>query len=610
MELVNFVIIQDIIENEVDKSLYSLSTEFAREANRKDGSYTEEERNILGLFRNITSMMLTPKSNNEPFQPFIQMADGRRSALPADLSQNELATLAGLLDRINHVALKARVYDLLWICSKPKKIIHAQCAIDFYIKDGIRPDTWRHTGKKEIERAYRLAKQINDIERITKIEKALICSFNNEAEDFVDISFSVAELIEKLNALKEYNLKIAERLETIASFLKSKGNFKDAIRYFELSSRKYKKGSKEDKHVDTLVQAAESYALDAENYFNMGGGAKLIANSLFENAIHAYRKVPAKYRNEYSIDEQISKLRHSLNETGKHTLNEMGLFQTPIEVAEDVAEEVAQRSKEHVSGKNSVYEALVYFSGVCSIDKYDSLMEIEKESMSNSFFSSFFGSIQYASDGRVIAKTPSVGLGDNKESVNDIIFDNMIRTFSRNIQLNVKLVIVPALRQILVEHNFSKNFIFEMCDYSPLIPKSSVNLISHALWLGLEFEFSTAIHIIAPQLEKIVREQLKKAGAHTTHLDKNGIEHENGLSTLLDMPEALEVFGQDHLFELKALFTNSIGPNLRNEVAHGLLTDNAAYSEAPIYAWWMLMRMTIHSIILSSEERSTYDGTY
>ncbi|MCJ8351974.1 DUF4209 domain-containing protein [Moritella sp.] len=599
MELCNLVFLQNIIENEGDNSLQSLSTVFGREASREDRSYVEEERELLVLFRNITSMMLTPKSNNEPFQPLMQMADGRRSALPADLSQNELTILADIVERIGHVAIKARIYDLLWICCKPRKPLNAKCAIDLYANGGVRPDTWRHTGKKEFERAYRLARQLNDAERITSIENELIYSFNNDAEDFVDITYSIAELIENLNALKEHNLNIAERLESFGSSLKSKSHFKDAIRYFELSSRKYKKGLNEDKRVDTLVQAAESYALDAENQFNLGGGSKLLANSLFETAIHAYRKVPAKYRDEYSIDERISNLRHSLNESGKHTLNEMTLVQTPIEGAE----EVAQLSKEHVAGKNSEYEALVYFSGICNIEKYDSLMEIEKKSMNTNFLSSFFGSTQYASDGRVIAKTPSVGLGDNQESVNATLFDNMVRTFSHNTELNVKLSILPALHQILSEHNFSKRFIFEMCDYSPLIPKSSVNLISHALWLGLELEFSTAIHIIAPQLEKIVREQLKEAGGHTTHLDKNGIEHEKGLSTLLDMPESLEVFGQNHLFELKALFTNSIGPNLRNEVAHGLLSDSAAYAEAPIYAWWMLIRMTIHSIILSSEEK-------
>jgi len=397
MELDDLGFLQNIIENKGDKSLQSLSTEFAREGCREDRAYTVEEQNVLSLFKNITSMMLTPKSNNEPFQPLMQMADGRRSALPADLSHNELTILTSLVERINHVALKARVYDLLWICCKPKKPSDAKCALDFYIKDGIKIETWRHSGKKEIERAYRLARQLNDRERITQIEEIIIASFNNDAEGFVDIAYSIAELVENLNALKKHNLNIAERLESLGTSLKSKGHLKDAIRYFELSSRKYKKSLNEDKHVVTLVQAAELYALDAEKHFNLGAGSKLIANSLFDIAIQAYRKVPAKYRDEYSIDERISKLRHGLSESGEHTLNEMGLFQTSIEGAD----EVAQLSKSHVAGKDSEYEALVYFSGIFNVDKYDSLMEKEKKSMSSNFLSSFFGSTQYASDGRV-----------------------------------------------------------------------------------------------------------------------------------------------------------------------------------------------------------------
>lgn len=73
MELGDFVFLQNIIENEGGESLQSLSTEFGREANREDAFYTEEERKLLALFRNVTSMMLTPKSNNEPFQPVMKM---------------------------------------------------------------------------------------------------------------------------------------------------------------------------------------------------------------------------------------------------------------------------------------------------------------------------------------------------------------------------------------------------------------------------------------------------------------------------------------------------------------------------------------------------------
>jgi len=203
----------------------------------------------------------------------------------------------------------------------------------------------------------------------------------------------------------------------------------------------------------------------------------------------------------------------------------------------------------------------------------------------------------------VIAKTPAVGLGDHKKMSQSALEDKIVRDFAHTLDRSVKYSIWPALNQLLLEHTISRRFVFELCDYSPLVPKDNINLISQAIWLGFELDFSNAIHMIAPQVEKIVRMQLKEVGAHTARLDNDGIEHENGLSTLLDMPEAKKIFGADLLFELKAVFTDSIGSNLRNEVAHGVLTDNAAFGTAPVYAWWMLLRWIIHSVIATNKSK-------
>lgn len=604
MEFNDIEIIENIINEVGDKSLNHLSSAFGREAESEKDNFPEEIRKLLRLLKDVTSMMLTPRSNNEPFQALIQMADGRRSALPCDFSLDDLSTLSKIIDMLHHKPLRARIGDLLWVCNKPKSPAHAKTAIDCYISAGINPTTWLHTGKKEFERAYRLIKLLRDSERLEKIEKYLVDAFNTDTDEFIDIAHSIADLVVEVGALKYFTLDIAERLEALGLKFMSSDSFQNAIRHFQLSSRMYKKMSNESKYIYNLVKVADCYAQDAEKNFNSGKGAKLISSGLFESAIHAYRKVPKNFREEYSIDQKISMLRHKLNEAGRHTLDEMAAFRTPLEGAD----EVVAASKSHVSSKSSEYEALVYFSGVCNIPDYASLKQREKENMSQYFLSSLFGSTQYSSDGRVVAKTPSIGFSDDQDSFDVALGDKMVRAFSHEVGLNVQLSIIPALQQILSEHTFSKNFVFEMCDFSPLVPKSNVNLVANAIWLGFELDFSTAIHLIAPQIEKIVREQLKKHGAHTTHIDKNGIEHENGLSTLLDMQEAVAVFDQDKLFELKALFANSIGPNLRNEVAHGLLTDNAAYSASPVYAWWMLLRMVIHSIIVSSEESNEADN--
>lgn len=604
MEFTGFEILENIIKEVGEKSLNHLSSAFGREAESEKDNLSEESRKLLRLFKDVTSMMLRPRSTNEPFQALMQMADGRRSALPCDFSLNDLNTLSKIIDIIQHKPLKARIGDLLWICNTPKNPDHAKTAIDCYIAAGINPTTWLRVGKNEFERAYRLAKLLRDSERLAKIEQHLVDAFNTDTDEFIDIAHSIADLIVEVDALKDLTSDIAERLEILGLKFMSSDNFQNAIRHFQLSSRKYMKVSNESKYIYTLVKAADCYAQDAEKQFNSGKGAKLISSALFESAIHAYRKIPKKFREEHSIDKTISMLRHKLNEAGRHTLDEMGTFRTPLEGAD----EVVAASRSHVSGKISEYEALVYFSGVCRIPDYASLKQTEKENMSQYFLSSLFGSTQYSGDGRVVAKTPAVGFSDDQESVDVALDDKMVRSFSHGVGLNVQLSIIPALQQILSEHNFSKSFIFEMCDFSPLVPKSNVNLVANAIWLGFELDFSTAIHLIAPQIEKIVREQLKKYGAHTAHFDKKGIEHENGLSTLLDMQEAVAVFGQDKLFELKALFANSIGPNLRNEVAHGLLTDSAAYSVSPVYAWWVLLRMVIHSIIMPSEESNEDDN--
>jgi len=62
------------------------------------------------------------------------------------------------------------------------------------------------------------------------------------------------------------------------------------------------------------------------------------------------------------------------------------------------------------------------------------------------------------------------------------------------------------------------------------------------------------------------------------NLDKDGIENENGMSTLIGLPEAEQVFGKDLVFEFESLFCNAFGPNLRNELAHGLLHENSCNS--------------------------------
>ena len=127
-------------------------------------------------------------------------------------------------------------------------------------------------------------------------------------------------------------------------------------------------------------------------------------------------------------------------------------------------------------------------------------------------------------------------------------------------------------------------------------------LLGYALWLGFERNFGNAIHLLCPQLEHIVRTQLKDYGAQTSNIDSHGVEEPTSLNTLISLPEAKQLFGDDLVFEIKSVFTDSLGFNLRNEVAHGLLSDRSASSFQNIYAWWMVVRLVIRSIAMRNRE--------
>ena len=74
-------------------------------------------------------------------------------------------------------------------------------------------------------------------------------------------------------------------------------------------------------------------------------------------------------------------------------------------------------------------------------------------------------------------------------------------------------------------------------------------------------------------------------------MDSEGIQEEYSLRRLLyEIPEVREFFGEDLLFDLRGLLHERFGSNLRNRLAHGLVTDSEfLHSGASVYAWWLVL---------------------
>lgn len=575
-------------------------------ANEKKDVGHESQAFILELLACASSMMLSPSSINEPFSPrFQDFQAGRRSSLPEDFTSEELNFFESILDDISDAWLKARLADLLWLCKRPRNPVHARVAIESYVLNPIDSETWRRDIDDCWERAARIAQQIRDFNKLEEIKSQLFASFSIEHPGCTFMPLWLASLMDRLRIDRDYRNDIAPRLFQLGSELKNSGDFNAARSYFELAAKKYQQIEDDNGRLDSLIAIAECFEKEADS---RASGSNMVANSFYENSIQAYRRIPAKFRNAYGVDEKIQSIREKIAVTGKASLDELRLVQTPdIDISEMV-----KMSRNHVSKKSSLQEALMCFAGLNDGPDYQRLADDVKECMQKSPLSSIIGSTHYCRDGRVVAKTPPANLlaGEEDPANQAVLHRQIHQHFEMETQLVVKSQILPALRQILMEHRVTKSFLEAFCRHSPIVPKDRLHLFSFALWLGFEYDFGNAIHLLCPQIEHIVRVQLKKVGAHTSNLDPYGIETECGLSTLMDLPEISEVFGENQIFELKSVFTEALGFNLRNEVAHGLLNDDNSSSISAIYAWWMMLRLVVDSILngnLSNETKQSID---
>lgn len=552
-----------------------------------------EHSKTLELLARAASMMLTPSSINEPFKAYYHdFQAGRRSTLPEDFTEDELAFFDEIISDINEPWLKSRLADILWLLKRPRNIEYAKLAITSYISLPIDGATWVCDVNKCWERVTRLCIQIKWLEKLKEIKVNLFSAFCLEYPTDRFMKLWIAELLDNLRIDNDFINEIALSLQKTATNLQNQSDFHSAIQYFELASKKHKQYSNDKGWLVCLIGVAECYQLEADS---RSGDSNMVSNSFYEKAIKAYRRIPTKHRNTYGVEDKIRSLREKITATGQASLSEMGMVRTPgIDISD-----MMKQSIEHVANKQSSEEALMYFTGLFNGADCQELEVNAKKTMQGSFLSSFFGSIQMSSDGRVVAKTPAMNLNaDEDNSVNKAVLHRQIQQqFSIEVQLVVEGQILPALRQLLMEHRFTKEFLTAICNHSPIVPQNRDELLGYALWLGFEYEFGAAIYLLCPQVEHIIRTQLKDAGAHTSNLDKEGIENENGLSTLMDLPEAHKLFGDNLTFEIKSVFTDPLGFNLRNEVAHGLLDDNTSSSIHTIYAWWMVLKLVITSIM-------------
>ncbi len=547
---------------------------------------------VLWLLADACSMMLSPSSQNEPFKAFMVMG-GQRSVIPDDLNDIDIGFFADVVDAIDDIWLKARLADLVWLKKIPRDASFALKAIDAYRSMPLDVETWIRGGRDCWPRAINLVRMLKAGagDRLVQMEALIIDAFNAATRTDGFLGLWLADLLKSNGLARTHRADLAKKLETLSREFDGEGDLYRARKYFSVAAEWYGAGQNVAKSAEMTASVAECWVKEAIAQVSSSSPRHMVAASFYENAIQTYRTIPQKERAAHRMDERIAELRTHLNDSGQKSLGEMVVIRTP---GVDISQ-LVENARNLVAGK-PLQEALLSFANIHQGENVESLRKRVLERMREFPLQFLSAATVMSCDGRVIAKRPAMGWGSELTASDEIaIRSEMIRDYGILVGVVVQGDIWPAHEVLLLEHRLREADFIELARHSPIIPQDRTGLWGKALFAGYERDFVTALHILIPQIEHMVRVHLKQAGAKTTNLAKDGVQNENGMSTLMDLPEAEQVFGKDLAFELRSLFCDAFGPNLRNELAHGLLDESACRLPYAIYAWWLALRLTFNT---------------
>lgn len=555
--------------------------------NTSDKEGDLELKQSLLILSNICSLILNLRNKDNPFEPLITIAkNNEHTFFPIDLKDHELIFLPSIVSKINYPLIKSRIADVLWTCLNPRKREHAETAIKNYISLNIDNDSSGFRIYDFWERAVILAKQIKNIDLIKKLKSKLIAEIENEKIEWDFHLLRVVEIFYNTDLDKNLFPKLADKLLEKQKNFNHNEQFNVVEKYLQLANKLSCKNDKKYEISNILAQATENYGDYRKSESNM------VANYLYKRALQIYKEISLSYRENFQLTNKLDLLQKKITQSGKLILDELQF----LSINKVDFSKLVDQSISHVKGKNTPFETILYFSGVCHYD-FENILK-QAEEVVNNYIIYLFKTTSVSLDGRKISEIPPLNY-DNK---NEIIFKVAIKNFPIYMNLSTNGCIIPALEQIKNEHIFSRELLIKLCKCSPMVPEKREILVSNALYHGFEGDFGTAIYLLAPQVENMIRQLLKQNGIVTTHTDKNGIEHEMGLSSLVNIKGVREILRDDLWFELQAVFTDSLSANLRNEVRHGLLDDEASNSLYSVYAWWMILRLIVRSALLSPEQ--------
>ena len=555
--------IYELLNRIIVNKRYSLSPNLFIEADRTELS--EEERSIFDLLKNIVSLRTKIHNDGIEFHPMFVMADGSRTFSIEDISEDDYLILHSLKLEKMPLILRALIADILW--TNKKEFSAAKIAANAYwelFTLWYRDDD--NVGTIDIiRRAVCISAQTKQTLLFEKIQGWFVDFLEKKAAN--NDGFFVLRVMELFFGQKNFDASIF--LPVLDDLIDGNSdNIAKVEQAYKLKTECLFKLKRKEDAIKNNNLLADYYLEFAEKIFKKDIQGALRAVNFYQKGIMLYRnngesdKADAAHKRLVEIQKEIPKI------------------MVPFSVELDI-KGVIDNLKANMEGL-SFEECVIRLTQTFVFEKQEDIKKRVIEEFKDNPISHLFGKSLINAQGQTVLALHPLDIHDPEKDPK-LMELHMYQNALEKQKVAGDIWVKNALIIIRDKFVIDKSMVEFLVKDNPIIPDGRERIFQSGLYMFLNGDYYEALHILAPQVENLFRNIAREVGGLTVTLEKDGSSMEKVLSSILSLPELVDCYDNDILFTFRGLLNEQAGANIRNEIAHGIISEYACSTGVCLY---------------------------
>lgn len=555
--------IYELLNRIIVNKRYSLSPNLFIEADRTELS--EEERSIFDLLKNIVSLGTKIHNDGIEFHPMFVMADGSRTFSIEDISEDDYLILHSLKLEKMPLILRALIADILW--TNKKEFNAAKIAANAYwelFTFWYRDDD--NVGTIDIiRRAVCISAQTKQTLLFEKIQGWFVDFLEKKAAN--NYGFFALRVMELFFGQKNFDVSIF--LPVLDDLIDGNSdNIAKVEQAYKLKTECLFKLKRKEDAIKNNNLLADYYLEFAEKIFKKDIQGALRAVNFYQKGIMLYRnngesdKADAAHKRLVEIQKEIPKI------------------MVPFSVELDI-KGVIDNLKANMEGL-SFEECVIRLTQMFVFEKQEDIKKRVIEEFKDNPISHLFGKSLINAQGQTVLALHPLDIHDPEKDPK-LMELHMYQNALEKQKVAGDIWVKNALIIIRDKFVIDKSMVEFLVKDNPIIPDGRERIFQSGLYMFLNGDYYEALHILAPQVENLFRNIAREVGGLTVTLEKDGSSMEKVLSSILSLPELVDCYDNDILFTFRGLLNEQAGANIRNEIAHGIISEYACSTGVCLY---------------------------